>query len=42
MDERIDGCAQRSARGGEQMDVPLAHFAASVHILPPAQTTKLH
>lgn len=26
----------------EQMDVLFAHFAASVHIQSPAQTTKLH
>lgn len=42
MDERIDGCARCSARGKEQMDVPYAHFAASVHLQSPAQSTKPH
>lgn len=42
MDEKIDGCAQCSTRGEEQMDVPFARFAASVHVQSPAQTTKLH
>ncbi len=42
MDERIDECAHCSSRGKEQMDVPFARFAASVHVQPPAQTTKLH
>lgn len=41
MDERIDGCVHRSARGNEQMDVSYAHFAASVHVQSHAQSTKL-
>lgn len=31
MDERINGCVHCSTGGEEQMDVPFARFAASVH-----------
>ncbi len=42
MDERIDESTHCGTRGKEQMDVPFARFAASVHVQSPAQTTKLH